>query len=633
MTSSHSHRPYVLAAAFLLCLLVLSLRVGPLVAESDVVAQGTTPATATRTATPTRTSTPTATPTRVPPLMLCQALDRPLTIDGAFNDWPTDGYFTLNAATAYAAARTNRQRPFAAYMDVQVRHDDTYLYFIFRVTDHYDVPDSGNFYYQDDSVELGLGGIVVDSSGEMPSHEFDFKFTIRADGAITETRHPKDGLVGVQSAVKRNDDLSGYVIELAVPQYKLSAGGLLPGLRVLMDFTLNNDDGRSSGNCDERLYWASNDTYQSSPAWGRLELQGNLNWQTLKLQEGFTGYTGTSDTFLNRWEPDTPHSQGAYGDRLSIRATAPTIMNPLLKFELIGLPPNAVVVRATLDLRAYAGPAQGSQMNVNLYQVLRNWDEAQATWNRASNAQAWQTPGCLGSLDRAGSPISSRLLNGIDTPYTFDLSSLADDWQRGQAQNYGVVLQSTDEQNLEYSFSSSRSTQASNRPILNVRYYVPEPTATPTATETPMPSATPTNTATPTATSTATPTLTSTPSPTAPSGMLSVYVCNDLDQDSMCGTGDQPVPGALIEVWRSGQLVASHATGNDGACEFPALPVGPYQVRESNPPGYVSPSPDDWTVDIDADLRYVLYFLDYMPLTPGPSSRHMHLPLVLRPWP
>jgi hypothetical protein len=197
------------------------------------------------------------------------------------------------------------------------------------------------------------------------------------------------------------------------------------------------------------------------------------------------------------------------------------------------VPSNVLITQATLEL--YASGWDGSNLDIEVYRVLRRVAICEATWNQAAAGNPWTEPGCNNATsDRGETPEDALTTSGIDRWYVFDVTALVQDWVMGLANN-GVLLRSAlPLSTSHFRFASAEYSTVSLRPRLVIRYQpgvvpaatatpTPTPTITPTATATPTRTATPTSSATPTATalpsgtttSTATPTRTLTPTRTA----------------------------------------------------------------------------------------------------------------------
>jgi dienelactone hydrolase len=236
---------------------------------------------------------------------------------------------------------------------------------------------------------------------------------------------------------------------------------------------------------------------------------------TLVLQQG-AGYDGAQDTYIYRDEAiDANHAND--GD-LVVRYGRSSV--GLLKFDISGIPPEAVVKKAqlTLYLNAVSGPAPGN-IDISLYSLLPRWVDSEATWELAAQDQAWATAGAQGAgEDYNPTPIDQGYAYQ-STFCTFNLKPIMRDWIAEGGANEGVLIAGPEGGSgaVRYRFDSSEAADVSRRPRLEVVYMLATPTPTPTSTSTPTatPSATLNSTPTPTSTSTTGPTSTPTPSLTA----------------------------------------------------------------------------------------------------------------------
>ena len=323
---------------------------------------------------------------------------------------------------------------------------------------------------------------------------------------------------------------------------------------------------------------------------------------TLAFQQGVsptTGYAGVRDTYISLYAPDTN-----YGFQPELRMSYDPRFRILLRFDLAqNLPPNATVVSARLELKAYYRELPTVTTDVGLYEVLRPWTEGAATWLNASASTAWQVPGCDGELDRAGDYIAVSRLRNVGAWHTWEnalLRDLVQKWVNQPDSNLGVVLLGLSTSRQFWLIASSQQTDAASRPRLVVSYYVPEPTATPTA------SATPTRTPT----ITMTPTRTHTPSPTAvvSTALVSGLAWQDDNANRVRDLGEPTLAGVTVVLKDANhQELARQITGPDGTYVFTNLPGDSYVLTREDPTGYTLTHP--------AAGSYAFYLLGGQQLT------------------
>ncbi|MBC7976411.1 MAG: DNRLRE domain-containing protein, partial [Myxococcales bacterium] len=72
--------------------------------------------------------------------------------------------------------------------------------------------------------------------------------------------------------------------------------------------------------------------------------------------------------------------------------------NVLVQWDLGAAIPTTAIVRSASIIVTVTDKADQSY---GLFEVVRGWDEATATWNRASSAAMWAIAGAAGATDRA----------------------------------------------------------------------------------------------------------------------------------------------------------------------------------------------------------------------------------------
>ena len=235
--------------------------------------------------------------------------------------------------------------------------------------------------------------------------------------------------------------------------------------------------------------------------------------ETVHFQEGLNSYAGTTDTYINRWFPDT--SYGWY-NTMSVRAA--DYMSSLVRFDLSSIPNSATVISATLQL--WCTGTGGQTVDASAFRVVRPWSESLATWNAADASVFWGTAGCNSTTtDRLPDPETMVVLSAASRWYEWAIPNMVQAWIANPANNQGVILRGSGEHFVQFSFASSEYWSLDLRPRLSVRYVDgPLSTATSTATATGTFTPTPTSTSFQTFTATPTgtvPTSTHTPTPTA----------------------------------------------------------------------------------------------------------------------
>ena len=184
-----------------------------------------------------------------------------------------------------------------------------------------------------------------------------------------------------------------------------------------------------------------------------------------------TGY----DTYINSSTPNTNNNSTIL--IVGEGNTSVDVARTLIKFDLSSIPANAVIQDATLSLW-FSTDISSNARTMRAYRVLRNWVEAQATWNIYSTGNNWGTAGCANTTtDREATDIGSVSVSASETPDTEKQISLTaskvQEWVSGTTANYGLLIQMDTESNDAYAFHSSGGATAGYRPKLVINYTVP----------------------------------------------------------------------------------------------------------------------------------------------------------------
>ncbi len=204
--------------------------------------------------------------------------------------------------------------------------------------------------------------------------------------------------------------------------------------------------------------------------------------ETILFRQGEAGYAGCADTRISEFRPDTNFADAelVIGDKGRIGI--------LIRFDVSSIPANAIIQRAELGLFASnTGQLQGPIV-AGAFTVLRRWEEMEATWNKATNADAWGLPGCNHTVtDRSDTPLDQATLTVREQWYTWDVMSAVQHWVRHQDANKGLLIQQTNRDvGGEFDIRQSEYTGLDVRPYLEVEYSLTPPTPTqPPPTEVP----------------------------------------------------------------------------------------------------------------------------------------------------
>jgi hypothetical protein len=212
-----------------------------------------------------------------------------------------------------------------------------------------------------------------------------------------------------------------------------------------------------------------------------------------------TSFTSVADTTLFN---ENGTVAGGADDGVFVGVTrGGEVRRALLRFDLSGLPANAVVSAVTLQVTVTRNIS--TTTTVDAYRVTESWGEGSSTspgggggGGAVTNGSATWThrdwPNLLWTTaggDFLAAPSASTVIGTTNTSYTFSGSGLVSDvqaWVDGSAGNQGWLLRTQSEAVAPSSarrLGSRENAITTNRPLLTVTYEVPAaaPTQVPVA--------------------------------------------------------------------------------------------------------------------------------------------------------
>jgi len=219
-----------------------------------------------------------------------------------------------------------------------------------------------------------------------------------------------------------------------------------------------------------------------------LVAAGQARADRLWLRQGYQGYTGATDTWLDEDEKTTNYGNDV---RLNIYSVndAPD-ENALIRFSLAGLLPGSPIqvnwARLSLRLNDTRSLPSGDWCTIGAYRIspYRDWVESQATWNVFRGTSYWSVPGCEGASDRQTNPDSTVRFDAnsvIGVHYTWDVTASVTEYLENGVTNCGWLLRVTASSSggMEGVYlDSTEATMDGYRPYLEIDYtVVPEPAA------------------------------------------------------------------------------------------------------------------------------------------------------------
>lgn len=182
-------------------------------------------------------------------------------------------------------------------------------------------------------------------------------------------------------------------------------------------------------------------------------------------KEGINSYEGTHDTFIRPDHPDSVMPPRYAMEVVAKTGAIPCIRGVVRFADQQVLPPNAQILAAELTmvcqqavpLGGVPGHLAGGGMNVNVYGLLKEFMQDEATWNHYASSLAWEIPGAEGITDRFATADDTQFIltkcdgvgtdpssptggNVVPAPYTWNvLGSYLTQREQGR-EEYGWVF-------------------------------------------------------------------------------------------------------------------------------------------------------------------------------------------------
>ena len=321
--------------------------------------------------------------------------------------------------------------------------------------------------------------------------------------AVLGTNTPTPGVVSGQS-IRFNEAWGGADLEYVVGGHfvkeniYLKAGhptqfafrieshaGFDPATLTFSEFRILPPVLTKSGEAPVNLFWAT------STVGGKTVLTVTLpagDWSgwvldpTTTLQPGAAGF----DNFLTSTNPTTNNgtlTNFGWGDT----AGAGNISTGIIKFDLSSIPSGDTVSNVKFEGFEYDAVDTGGtgSWSVIMRRVLRDWVEAESTYDIWKTANSWTTGGCKSDgNDRSATESASITLDGtaagafVTWGSTAQLETDVQNFLNGTWSNYGWVIEAPTAENkgTNESYNKVRSsdhTTASERPKLVVVHSAP----------------------------------------------------------------------------------------------------------------------------------------------------------------
>jgi len=181
-------------------------------------------------------------------------------------------------------------------------------------------------------------------------------------------------------------------------------------------------------------------------------------------------FTGTEDTWLRENATTTN-----YGSETTVFVAdaSGADFHGCFKFPgLSNISASAIVSAAVLNIYQVTGGASSTYCDI--YRLLRDWVEGEATWNIYSTGNNWGTAGGINATDRSGTTTGTIDTPGVTGYQTNSSAQLVTDVQNfvdGTWGNYGWHLDRNSGASGNSQYGASDGTDG-QRPYLSVTYTV-----------------------------------------------------------------------------------------------------------------------------------------------------------------
>jgi hypothetical protein len=174
---------------------------------------------------------------------------------------------------------------------------------------------------------------------------------------------------------------------------------------------------------------------------------------------------------LDNWlyEPTPTLNNGTSVDLyIGEDASSASRTRTLIKFDFSAIPASDVCTSAILSLWQYADQSANAR-TFRVYRQLRDWVEAQATWNIYKTSNNWATAGGFGAADCEQTDIGSLAMSATEAngekQWTLTNAGVEGMWDGGLTNN-GFLIMADTELNDRYVYRSSDYATAGERPKL-----------------------------------------------------------------------------------------------------------------------------------------------------------------------
>jgi len=177
-----------------------------------------------------------------------------------------------------------------------------------------------------------------------------------------------------------------------------------------------------------------------------------------------TSYSGTRDTVLDSTLPDSN-----FDDDPDARVDGTPPASTLLEWDIRSIPRGSLITGASITLDVVNTSADVYE----IFGMVRDWTESEATWNRPVAGVTWESAGALGTGDRIpfvlGS-VSFATIGQVTAPLNSDGIAFVQSWLDDPSINFGIIIQGEPADSDRAGWSTREFNAINRRPKLTVHY-------------------------------------------------------------------------------------------------------------------------------------------------------------------
>lgn len=178
-----------------------------------------------------------------------------------------------------------------------------------------------------------------------------------------------------------------------------------------------------------------------------------------------------ADTRISATAPTTN-----YGTAAALQTDGTPDIATLFRLDLGVVPRNSVVQSVEISFHV----STPTSSTFEIYELLKAFNETQATFQRATSATAWQVAGANGATDR-GTTVLGTITPSSTGRMTISLNAagiaVVQKWVNNPSINNGFILMDYGDSNGLAQFSSRNDANSANRPSFSITYTNDPPTA------------------------------------------------------------------------------------------------------------------------------------------------------------